>query len=266
MTALDLTPSAAAIPGVGIAAADPMQQRGRPFGFWATLALGLAVVVLAPVVAGVACLGLSRAPSESEAPSLVFLIFADIAAAGLITAVVALGARRRGWTITSYLGLNWPCPRDVALGVGGYVGFGLAWYGLTLFPALRETFADADQDWVKLYREAAAGGFLPLLWLAVVVAAPVAEEFLFRGFLFRGWSESRLGVIGAIVLVSILWSLLHVGYSSVVIGVIFVMGVALSWLRWRTGSTTLTIMLHVLHNLLTMIIYAGAANGWWSLG
>ncbi len=38
-----------------------------------------------------------------------------------------------------------------------------------------------------IYRTAAAAGWLPMLWLVVVVVTPIGEETLFRGFLFRGW-------------------------------------------------------------------------------
>jgi hypothetical protein len=36
--------------------------------------------------------------------------------------------------------------------------------------------------------------------LAFVIIAPAAEEITFRGFLYRGWAASRLGVFGAILL------------------------------------------------------------------
>ena len=45
------------------------------------------------------------------------------------------------------------------------------------------------------YRAAKLAGVLPLLWLSMVVVAPVTEELLFRGFLHRGWAPSWLGVV-----------------------------------------------------------------------
>ena len=37
---------------------------------------------------------------------------------------------------------------------------------------------------------------LVMLWLALVIAAPVGEEIIFRGFLFRGWAQTPRAVLG----------------------------------------------------------------------
>src|SRR5215813_6631852 len=42
----------------------------------------------------------------------------------------------------------------------------------------------------ELYRTARTSGTLPLVLIAVVVAAPITEELLFRSFLMRGWAAS----------------------------------------------------------------------------
>jgi membrane protease YdiL (CAAX protease family) len=61
---------------------------------------------------------------------------------------------------------------------------------------------------VKVYqaaRDAGPLGFL-LLLIAVVLAAPIGEEIMFRGFLFRGWATSPLGVTATIVATSAIWA------------------------------------------------------------
>ena len=106
------------------------------------------------------------------------------------------------------------------------------------------------------YRAAKAAGVLPLLWLSMVVVAPVTEELFFRGFLHRGWAPSWLGVSGTIVVTSALWSVLHQQYNALGILFIFVMGLIFGWLRQRSGSTTLPIVLHTLNNLLATSLVA----------
>ena len=95
-----------------------------------------------------------------------------------------------------------------------------------------------------------------MLWLATIIVAPVTEELLFRGFLHRGWAPSWLGVSGTIVLTSALWAALHQQYNWLGILCIFLMGLIFGWMRQRSGSTTLTIILHSLNNLFATILVA----------
>jgi membrane protease YdiL (CAAX protease family) len=88
------------------------------------------------------------------------------------------------------------------------------------------------------------------LWLAIVVAGPIGEEILFRGFMFRGFVHVPRDAIPSIAFISLIWSLLHIQYDWFTIAEIFAFGVLLGLVRWRTGSTTLTILLHMLYNLL----------------
>ena len=47
------------------------------------------------------------------------------------------------------------------------------------------------------------------VWIMMVVAAPVAEEILYRGFFYRGLRATRLGVAGTILVTSVAFGLLH---------------------------------------------------------
>jgi len=100
----------------------------------------------------------------------------------------------------------------------------------------------------EVLKSAQAGGALWLLVIAFCVAAPISEEVMARGFLYRGWSESRLGVPGAIFLSSLAWTSLHLQYDWFFFGEVFCIGLLLGYLRYRTGSTWLTIVLHGLNN------------------
>jgi len=102
-------------------------------------------------------------------------------------------------------------------------------------------------------KSAQASGALWLLVIAFCVAAPMWEEIFARGFLYRGWSESRLGVTGAIFLSSLAWTSLHLQYDWFFFGEIFSIGLLLGYLRYRSGSTWLTIVLHGINNLAATI-------------
>jgi membrane protease YdiL (CAAX protease family) len=97
-------------------------------------------------------------------------------------------------------------------------------------------------------KSAQAAGALWLLVIAFCIAAPVSEEILARGFLYRGWSESRIGVAGAIFLSSLFWTSLHMQYDWFFFAEVFSIGLLLGYLRYRTHSTWLTIFLHAANN------------------
>ena len=75
------------------------------------------------------------------------------------------------------------------------------------------------------------------------------RELLFRGLMFRGFVHAPRDAALSIVLISLIWSLIHTQYGWFVIAEIFVFGLVLGLVRWSTGSTTLTILLHMLNNL-----------------
>ena len=102
---------------------------------------------------------------------------------------------------------------------------------------------------MQSYTTAAAEGWLLPMALAAIIVAPAGEEIMFRGFLFRGWARSDRSAWPAIIVISLLWAGLHIQYDWTGILQIFVIGLFLGWLRWRSGSMLLTFLLHALFNL-----------------
>jgi membrane protease YdiL (CAAX protease family) len=76
---------------------------------------------------------------------------------------------------------------------------------------------------------------------------------VFRGFLFRGWAASPLGAPGTIILTSLVFAVAHTQYDWFGAFQTFCMGALFGALRWRSGSTTLTIMLHVAINFVATL-------------
>jgi uncharacterized protein len=98
-------------------------------------------------------------------------------------------------------------------------------------------------------QSARADGALWVLVIAFCVAAPISEELYARGFLYRGWSESTLGPMGAILLSSMVWTVLHLQYDWFFLGEVFSIGLLLGYLRFRFNSIWLTIVVHGANNL-----------------
>ncbi len=65
--------------------------------------------------------------------------------------------------------------------------------------------------------------------------------------------ESKLGVAGAILLSSLASTSLHLQYDWFFFGEVLSIGVLLGYLRYRTNSTWLTIVLHGINNLAATI-------------
>ena len=72
---------------------------------------------------------------------------------------------------------------------------------------------------------------------------------MFRGFLFRGWVRSSRSAVPGIVAISALFAAMHVQYDLFGIAQVFLIGLFFAWIRWRSGSTLLTILLHATSNL-----------------
>lgn len=143
-----------------------------------------------------------------------------------------------------YLGLRWTSWKNFAIGVVALFVLVACWDLLSRGLG-REIQPGFMGDVMKSAR---ADGALWLLVIGFCVAAPVSEELFARGFLYRGWSESFLRPAGAIALSSLAWTVLHLQYDLFFLGQVFCIGLLLGYLRYRTGSTWLTIVLHGLNN------------------
>lgn len=107
-----------------------------------------------------------------------------------------------------------------------------------------EAVAAETGDFARYVRS----GWGMLLFPVLTVLAPIAEEVMFRGFLFSALRSTYLGLWGGAVLSSLLWSSLHVGTSLLVRGHLAAAGIGLCWLVARTGGLRRAIFLHVIFN------------------
>ena len=166
--------------------------------------------------------------------------------AGLPAVLMALwlAIRPTGTPFAEYLALRWTSWRHLLIGAGGLALLVTSWDMLS-----RATGREVAPDFmVDVLKSAQGEGAVWLLVLALCVAAPVSEELFARGFLYRGWSESFVRVPGAIVLSSVVWTGLHLQYDWFFFGEVFCIGLWLGYMRYRSNSTWLTIVIHGLNN------------------
>ena len=217
---------------------------GKPWGLWATVGFGTLIMVLWSVAqgfAGAVLTGRVVTMSDLLARGWLFAWITILSAPVTVVGSVALAGVRKGIGISAYLGLEWPRVSDI-----------LRWFMILLgLIAAMDLLSWAlgrpvvPEPMIPMFRTA---GSLPLILLALVVAAPLAEEFLFRGFIFTGLLNSRLGAIGAIGFTALTWGAIHLQYDAYGIAAVMVIGILFGLVRWRTGSLWLCVLIHGLMN------------------
>lgn len=150
------------------------------------------------------------------------------------------------------LGLVKPRLRDAGyalLGLGLYLPLFIAVVAaLTqLVPAL-----DVEQE-QQIGFEQAIGSELALVFIVLVILAPLVEEILIRGFLYSGL-RTKLPKVTAALIASVLFAIAHLqlgsGAPPLWIAAIdtFILSLVLVYLRELTGSLWASIGLHALKN------------------
>ncbi len=90
-----------------------------------------------------------------------------------------------------------------------------------------------------------------LVLIAAAVVAPVAEELLFRGLIYR-YLRGKMGVLGAVLISASVFSAAHV--IPQLFPVLFVAGVALALTAEYFESIYPAMALHALHNGLAVVV------------
>ena len=175
-----------------------------------------------------------------------------------VGAALWLATRLSRMAFADYLALNRTSWKNYAIGALGLILLVGVWELIS-----RAMGRDSTPGFMlEVLKSSRSDGTLWLLIIAFCVAAPVTEEFLVRGFLYRGWSESFLRTWGAIALSSLVWTAMHAQYyDPFLFSQVFSMGLLFGYLRYRTGSTWLTIYLHALNNLAATVQTLLIANG-----
>lgn len=151
------------------------------------------------------------------------------------------------------LGLKgWPTWTDVGLAPVGFVVYLLLAAGLVALFSLFPWF-DASEAQDVGFKTFIFGFDRLLAFFTLVVIAPIAEEVIFRGWLYQKirsklWNEVAhpAAIIITTLLVSVLFGLIHAQWN---VGVnVFAMSLVLCALREITGTIYAGILLHMLKN------------------
>src|SRR5262249_47447253 len=196
----------------------------------------------------------------SLGPRIVWAIMAYCA----VVAMIVLATRSTRVPMRDYLGLARPRLRDILLGIVAAI----------LVYATQSILQPILQSIISAFIEPTAGPaptapvapvsdfILVLAYFETIILAPIAEEVLFRGFMYRGL-VSRLGNVATLLITSAAFGLIHkvYGYSWEHVVWASYIGLFLGALRWYTGGIAASILAHAVSNSPLIPVVVGLLAG-----
>ena len=238
------------------------ENTNRYWGFWATLLLTILVFIVFSIVQTlgifayfyVADPDVFQSLNDSSSNTAINqflsqdLLNGDAIAIGEIPAAIVgvllilwFASMRKPLTVDEYLDLNVPSLKSMLAFLG------LIILAMVLMESVNYFWDRPTPEFMtKVYANTKN---LPLFWIAVSVGAPFFEEFLFRGFMYKGIARSKIGVIGAIIITSAVWAVIHMQYGWFEIIAIFLIGILLCIAKIKSKSLYVPIAMHMLMNL-----------------
>lgn len=212
--------------------------------FWLLVCLGVAQLLLVGVFWALAQVGVSLAGMN---PTIANTLVAILVYAVTLLLVIGLPWWiRKNRTTRQLIGINrLPSWMDIVLAPAGFIVYALAsavvsYAAVKLIPGF-----DATQAQNTGFSNLSHSYEYILAFVTLVVLAPLAEEVLFRGYLY-GKLKNHLPTWAAVLATSATFGLAH-GQWNVGLDV-FVLSLVLCSLREVTGNIWAGVLLHMLKN------------------
>lgn len=187
---------------------------------------------------------------ESVIAKFLYILLAEIFVVWIVLKLIkAIRVTR------TMIGLIRPVSRDVVYALAGY---GVYFVSFLIIAMLSANFIDSDQQ-QQIGFDAATGGQLGLVFVSLVILPPIAEEILFRGYLFTSFRQKYKFRTAAII-TSIFFGIAHLQFGMGapplwIAGIdTFVLSLVLCYLREKTGGLTASILLHMLKNMVAFVV------------
>jgi hypothetical protein len=135
-----------------------------------------------------------------------------------------------------------------------------AWYGLAILMGLLAVnymyssfLMYMEPNLHSFNDELSKMGLGPVSKLFIICIVPgITEEIAYRG-LIQHWLQTAVKPWRAIILASALFAAMHL--SALSAPYIFLLGLLLGWLKWKTGSLYPSMLVHILHNYAVITIF-----------
>ncbi|MGB4759241.1 MAG: CPBP family intramembrane glutamic endopeptidase [Candidatus Saccharimonadales bacterium] len=181
--------------------------------------------------------------------------FMFLLASVLIVVIAYVCLRMRKQSLQK-VGVTRPTKWDAARGLLAYVPYMLMLMVVVAFVAGFVPSIDVNQE-QEIFTAPTAGSGLLLVFLALAILPPLAEEFIFRGVLYTGLRK-KFSFVWTTLIVSVIFGSLHLTASSD--GPLWIAAVDtailsffLCYLREKTGSIWAGVTLHFVKNFIAFV-------------
>lgn len=215
-------------------------QGGRKWGIPGAIFLGLLLLYFPAFILGPAIGAIVYAiPVGENNQSTIARLAVELLTIGAVLLVIKLYGR----TLTDIALQGWPKIRHALQALAGFgIYFFLSICILVLITIVFGLNLDEEQN---LGYEQLRGIELIGAFIALVLLTPLAEEMVFRGFMFHGLRR-RLPFWAAALIVSILFGIVHMQLN---VGLdVFALSMVLCYLTEKSKSLWPAIMLHAIKN------------------
>jgi len=193
-------------------------------------------------------------PPDAQRLSVLALVVSmtlQMVLAGMVVAVLAARV-----DLVSFLGLRWPAWRWIfVLAPAGLLATWVFLWGLDASGYIQwveQLLKESPvQEAVLVLQTSKDGLLLGVMAVAVVVVAPLAEEMLFRGYLYPVLKRFS-GVSFGCVMSGLIFATAHQELAA--LPSLFFLGVLLALLYERSGSIWAPIGMHALFNATTVVL------------
>ncbi|MBK8975306.1 MAG: CPBP family intramembrane metalloprotease [Planctomycetes bacterium] len=210
------------------------------------VATGIGVFLAAFVLSGIVFLLTGTAADETDDAVRVPAAFRAMLVAYVVVVPCALAFASAG---------SWRPGSRAWLTLPRYLLFLLVWIpvAFVLQPLLLEQLGVemAAQPHLAWFATDPARVDLALALVTVVIAGPLFEELVFRGYLLRGIT-GMAGPRAALWITAVLFGLIHVDAGIHTLLPLTLLGAFFAWLRQRTGTLFAPVLAHAIHNAWTV--------------
>ncbi|MDQ3123816.1 MAG: CPBP family intramembrane metalloprotease [bacterium] len=196
--------------------------------------------------------------TESVAGQFTYVLLAEVIAITLIFHLLKrahIMRARIGWVRPAFRDVGWSL---IAYGIYFMVYLAVIIIAQKLIPSL-----NVDQEQKIGFDTAYSNLHLLMTFVSLVVLPPLAEEIIFRGYLYSSL-RSKFNFKKATILTSILFGIAHLQFGAgapllwVAAIDTFILSYFLCYLRERTGSLWAPILLHAIKNCIAYVILFGS--------